>query len=61
MKNKIIPFLLCTSLMCSNITEFADETEFNASEAFKSYASFDNSQVKNCIDGSLDYYDLNGA
>ena len=45
MKNKIIPFLLCTSLMCSNIIAFADETEFNANEAFKSYASFDDSQV----------------
>lgn len=45
MKSKIILFLLCTSLMCSNIATFADETEFNANEAFKNYVSFDDSQV----------------
>lgn len=45
MKNKIVPIFLCTALVCYNMPAFADDSEFNASEAFKNYASYDDSQI----------------
>lgn len=45
MKNRIISFFLCTALICYNVQVFANDGEFNASEAFENYASYDDSQV----------------
>lgn len=45
MKNKIVPIFLCIELLCYNMPAFAGDSEFNASKAFKDYASYDDSQV----------------
>lgn len=45
MKNRIVPFLLCITLVSQNVVAFAEDIEFNANEAFKNYSSFDDSQV----------------
>lgn len=45
MKNKIAPIFLCTALVCYNMPVFANDSEFNASEVFENYVSYDDSQV----------------